>query len=79
VAACFVVVVGIAYVIFPTNTDPVRPPANMIWHFRLASAGGQVAYWAVLGTAFGILCARAARREGYYAEPRPVGHGASAR
>ncbi len=61
VAASFVVIVGIAYVIFPANTDPIRPPANLIWHFRLASAGGQMAYWAVLGTAFGVLSARSAR------------------
>jgi predicted cobalt transporter CbtA len=61
VAATFVVLVGVAYLIFPANTDPVRPPANLIWHFRVASASSQLAYCAVLGGAFGLLCVRSAR------------------
>jgi predicted cobalt transporter CbtA len=50
----------------PPYTHAVAPPANLIWHFRLASAAGQLVYWAVLGAAFGVLCLRASRR---HAEP----------
>ena len=62
VAVGFVLLVAAAYATFPPNRDPVRPPANLIWHFRVASAAGQVVYWAVLGTVFGILSTGAARR-----------------
>jgi predicted cobalt transporter CbtA len=65
-AAYLVTSVGLAYLIFPPYTDAVAPPANLIWHFRLASAAGQLGYWAVLGVVFGILCTRAALRQ---AEP----------
>jgi hypothetical protein len=49
-------VVGL--VSLPPNPDPVNGPATLVWQFRLASVGGAVAYWAVVGMMFGWLRVR---------------------
>jgi hypothetical protein len=62
VAGAFVVLVGIGYVVLPGTPDAVTAPATLVWRFRLASAGGAAALWAVTGVAFGWLSVAAARR-----------------
>jgi predicted cobalt transporter CbtA len=62
VAGVFVALVGIAYVVLPGSPDAVSAPATLIWRFRLASAGGALALWAVIGVAFGLLSVAAAKR-----------------
>jgi hypothetical protein len=56
--AVWVVLVAVGLVALPPNTDPVTPPATLIWQFRLASVGGAVAYWSVMGLMFGWLRVR---------------------
>ena len=46
-------------------------PANLIWHFRIQSLGGNAILWIVTGTAFGYLADRAIARS-----PDPIGVGA---
>ncbi|GLX34895.1 membrane protein [Streptomyces roseochromogenus] len=56
----FVVTVGIAYALLPgINEVPADFPAALIWQFRLASLGIQVALWTTFGLAFGFLAERA--------------------
>jgi predicted cobalt transporter CbtA len=62
VAGAFVVLVGIGYVVLPGTPDGVTAPATLVWRFRLASAGGALALWAVTGVVFGWLSVAAARR-----------------
>jgi hypothetical protein len=61
--ALWVAIVGGAIVLLPANPDPIEVPAKLIWRFRLASAGGQLAFWAVLGVAFGWLGIQAEGRK----------------
>ena len=49
----------LAWVLFPANPDPLEVPANLIWHFRIQSLGGNAILWVVIGTTFGILADRA--------------------
>ena len=56
--ALFVVVVGLAFALMPGNPDPIEVPATLIWRFRLASLGGQVTFWAVVGVVHGWLALR---------------------
>ena len=61
VPATVAIWVGLAVaglVALPPNPDPVNAPATLDWQFRLASMGGAVAYWAVMGTVFGWLRVR---------------------
>ncbi|WP_405491202.1 CbtA family protein [Streptomyces sp. NBC_00096] len=56
----FAVAVGIAYATLPTiNEVPADFPAALIWQFRLASLGIQIALWTTFGLAFGFLAERA--------------------
>ena len=50
--------VALAFVLLPGSPDPVRAPANLIWHFRIASIGGAAVYWFVVGTATGAALQR---------------------
>ncbi|MDP8938509.1 MAG: CbtA family protein [Actinomycetota bacterium] len=63
VATTYVALVVIGLVALPPNPDPVAVPAALLWQFRLASVGGALALWAVLGTVFGWLQIRAAARQ----------------
>ena len=48
--------------VMPPAPDPITAPANLVWHFRLASLGGNLMLWAVLAFSFGML-ASAKQRE----------------
>jgi hypothetical protein len=61
VAGGYGAVVVAAYVLLPSNPDPITIPANLLWNFRLASAAGQGLFWAVLGVGFALLSLRAER------------------
>jgi len=54
-------IVGLA--LLPANTDPVSPPATLIWQFRLSTLAGAAAFWAVLGLTFGWLRVRDGDRQ----------------
>lgn len=62
VAVAWVVLVAIGYMVLPGAPDAVTAPATLIWRFRLASAGGALALWAVTGVVFGWLCLPAEAR-----------------
>jgi predicted cobalt transporter CbtA len=60
VAACYVVLVGIAAFFLPAvNEVPDGFPAVVLWNFRVASIGAQFIMWATLGLFFGALSRRA--------------------
>jgi predicted cobalt transporter CbtA len=62
VAACYIVLVGIAALLLPTvNEVPNQFPAVVLWNFRVASIGAQLIMWATLGLLFGALSQRALR------------------
>ena len=50
--------------------DAIEVPANLIWHFRIQSLGGNAILWVVAGTVFGFLADRATARS-----PEPIGMG----
>jgi predicted cobalt transporter CbtA len=58
VTAVVVVPLGVAYAIFPPPPDLVAVPATLLWRFRLASLGGNLALWAVLTLGFGLLASQ---------------------
>ncbi|MEV5150211.1 CbtA family protein [Streptomyces sp. NPDC052727] len=58
----------------PDNPDALAVPAGELWDFRLWSVATALVLWAALGTAFGLLGERAARRS-----PRTAPHGGSIR
>jgi predicted cobalt transporter CbtA len=61
VAACYIVLVGIAALLLPAvNEVPEQFPAVVLWNFRVASMGAQLIMWATLGLLFGALSQRAA-------------------
>jgi predicted cobalt transporter CbtA len=63
-AVGWVVLVAVGYAVLPGSPDAVTAPATLIWRFRLASAGGALTLWAVIGVVFGWLSVSAARRAG---------------
>jgi hypothetical protein len=60
-ALLWLATLAVAFVALPPNPDAVEVPADLLWSFRVASLGGQAAFWAVAGTTFAVLCARADR------------------
>jgi hypothetical protein len=64
VAGGWALVLGLLFTLLPDNPDPVEIPATLIWNMRLASAGGQLLLWSVLGVGFGILLEGWLRRAG---------------
>jgi predicted cobalt transporter CbtA len=69
-------VVGVAFAALPPNPDQITVPADLLWSFRMASLGGQAAFWAVTATAFGLLTVRAAARpdaSGTAGDPKSTG------
>jgi hypothetical protein len=59
VAACYVVIVGIAAFLLPAiNEVPDQFPAVVLWKFRIASVGAQLILWITLGLLFGALTHR---------------------
>lgn len=61
VAGTVAVAMLAAYATFPPAPDPVEVPATLVWRFRVASLGGNLALWAVLTLGFGVLAASRAR------------------
>lgn len=57
VVAYVSLIVGATLALPPTG-DAITPSANLVWHFRIASAGGQLILWSVLGMTFGLLAWR---------------------
>ena len=49
---------GAALALLPPPPDAVGVPANLVWHFRLASLGGNLLLWSVLTFGFGLLTLR---------------------
>ena len=58
VGGAYMAAVTIAWLVFPANPDAIEVPANLIWHFRIQSLGGNAILWVVTGTAFGYLADR---------------------
>ncbi|MGH2684578.1 MAG: CbtA family protein [Actinomycetota bacterium] len=58
----YVALIVVAALALPPTGDPITPSANLIWHFRIASAGGQLLLWSVLGMVFGLLAWRGDHR-----------------
>jgi predicted cobalt transporter CbtA len=61
VVVSWLVLVAIGFMVLPGSPDAVTAPATLIWRFRLASAGGALALWAVTGVVFGLLSLTAAK------------------
>jgi hypothetical protein len=57
----------------PGTPDAVTAPATLVWRFRLASAGGALALWAVTGATFGWLSVAAAKRTDRVGSEVPTG------
>ena len=55
------VVIAIGLVLPGFAEVPEGFPADVLWHFRLASLGTQLTMWLGIGLAFGVLMDRAAR------------------
>ncbi|HMF83996.1 MAG TPA: CbtA family protein [Acidimicrobiia bacterium] len=62
VAAVWIGLVAVGFIVLPGSPDAVTAPATLIWRFRVASAGGALALWSVTGVVFGMLSLTAARR-----------------
>jgi hypothetical protein len=57
--AAYLLVIIVANLALPTvNEVPEQFPADLLWHFRVASIGGQLIMWTSLGLAFGALAER---------------------
>jgi hypothetical protein len=48
--------------VLPPAPDPVSAPATLVWHFRLASLGGNLLLWTVLAVTYGLAAAASERR-----------------
>lgn len=59
----WVVLIGVAYLLLPANPDEIAVPAKLIWRFRVVSAGGQLAFWTIMGVVFGWLGVQAEGRK----------------
>jgi predicted cobalt transporter CbtA len=72
-AAVWLLTLVVAYVALPANPGVNTVPADLLWSFRMASVAGQAAFWAVLGTTFSLLSARADRPAAVPDERTPTG------
>jgi predicted cobalt transporter CbtA len=59
----YVVAGAAALVAMPASPDLLDVPATLVWRFRIASLGGSLLLWAVLGWVLGSL---AQREEGVF-------------
>jgi hypothetical protein len=63
--AAFVAVVAIAqYALPPINEVPEKFPADLLWHFRVASLGIHAVLWTVIGLGFGMATERSLTSRG---------------
>lgn len=61
--AAFIVIISIAQAFLPNiNEVPDGFPADLLWRFRVASAGIQVILWTTIGLLFGVLAERCIER-----------------
>lgn len=68
---CLVLFSGIAFVLMPSNPDPVQLPADLVQSFRLLSLSGLALFWGVFGLCFAGLVQRLTRSGSYgFATPR---------
>jgi predicted cobalt transporter CbtA len=51
-----------ALVVMPGSPDVAEVPAPLLWRFRIASLGGSLLLWVVLGWVLGVLAQRDARQ-----------------
>ncbi|MEV4998373.1 CbtA family protein [Streptomyces niveus] len=67
----YVVVMAVACLLLPANTDAVKEtfPAALLWEFRLASLGVQALLWTAFGLIFGALAERVLRPAATAAAP----------
>ncbi len=72
VAACYLLVIGIAFVALPSGEVTEGVPAGLLWDFRMASLGGQAVLWTCTGAILGLLSTRAERRALAAGESRRV-------
>jgi predicted cobalt transporter CbtA len=56
--ASIVVMAGVALALPNVNEIPEDFPATVLWQFRIASLGGQLIMWTVLGLLFGVAAER---------------------
>jgi hypothetical protein len=59
-ALAWVALAAIGLSALPASPDAVDAPATLIWQFRLATVGGAIAFWSVMGMVFGRLRVREA-------------------
>ncbi len=52
----------VLWAVLPPPPDAVNAPANLVWHFRVASLGGNLLLWSVLALGFGAAATAAERR-----------------
>ncbi|MEU3456860.1 CbtA family protein [Micromonospora sp. NPDC006766] len=72
----FVVLIAIIQMALPAiNEIPEGFPASVLWEFRLASLGTQLATWTVLGLLFGVVAGPRMRRRAATTEEAAVGVG----
>jgi predicted cobalt transporter CbtA len=64
VSAGIALAMSVTLALLPAPPDPVGAPANLVWHFRLASLGGNLLLWAVLSIGFGVLATERAKAGG---------------
>jgi hypothetical protein len=64
VVGAWALAVAVVFSVLPDNPDPAEIPATLLWDMRLASAGGQLILWALLGAGFGGLLVRWLERAG---------------
>jgi predicted cobalt transporter CbtA len=59
--AAYIVLMAVVGLALPRIDEvPAQFPADVLWHFRIASLGAQVILWTTLGLVFGALIERAA-------------------
>jgi predicted cobalt transporter CbtA len=68
----FAAIVAGAQLAMPTIEVPRRFPATVLWQFRIASLGTQLALWSTIGLGFGALAERALRTGTTPERPTPA-------
>ena len=72
VAAAVIIPMALLVILLPAPSDPINAPANLVWHFRLASLGGNLLLWTILSLGFGSLAMSAERALGRAHQPQPA-------
>jgi predicted cobalt transporter CbtA len=72
VVASVAVPMLLAYALLPPAPDEVSVPATLVWRFRVASLGANLALWATLTLGLAWLVAEAQRRRASADQPAPA-------